>query len=65
MLLHGVSSRNENAPASGGRGGEGDQQMFNLRQSTTSRAAAPHREMNGAAKKLLLAKGESEHVLPM
>jgi hypothetical protein len=39
--------------------------MFNARQSTTSRAAAPHRKMNGAAKKLLLAKSESEHVVPV
>ena len=30
-----------------------------------SRAAAPHREMNGAAKKLLLAKGESGHVVAL
>jgi hypothetical protein len=35
--------------------------MFNARLSTTSRAAAPHRKMKGAAKELLLAKDESEH----
>jgi hypothetical protein len=58
------SSQNESAPASVGRGGGFDQQIFNARQSSTSRAAAPHREEMRAAKQLLLAKGESYHGVP-
>jgi hypothetical protein len=36
--------------------------MFNARLLPTPRVAAPHVEMQGGAKKLLLAKGVSAHV---